>query len=146
MNFTSWAKWQLFRQKMFLGEKLNDSSWIFVSCSSLQQQHFFLAWDKSCDPTVNWSILDEIYRPPNWQFFFKNRQYNWLIFIFLGWLGYASGSLFFKASTSTVDFNLIKIDDLNVEKVVVSSNETTLSRPGKFTQYSWISLIFIYLF
>ena len=47
-----------------------------------------------------------------------------------GWLGYASGSLFFKASTSSVDFNLIKIDDLNVEKVVVSSNETTLSRPG----------------
>ena len=68
--------------------------------------------------------------------FLKNRQYDWLIFIFLGWLGYASGSLFFKASTSTVDFNLIKIDDLNVEKVVVSSNETTLSRPGKFTQYS----------
>ena len=48
-----------------------------------------------------------------------------------GWLGYASGSLFFKASTSSVDFNLIKADDLNVEKVVVSSNETTLSRPGK---------------
>merc|ERR1711899_688466 len=37
-----------------------------------------------------------------------------------GWLGYASGSLFFKASTTSVDFSLIKIDDLNVEKVVVS--------------------------
>ena len=46
-----------------------------------------------------------------------------------GWIGFASGSLFFKSASNSLDFNLIKTDDLNVEKVVVSSNETTLSRP-----------------
>ena len=47
-----------------------------------------------------------------------------------GWLGHASGCIYFKPSTaSSLDFNLIKSDDLSVAKVLSSANESTFSKP-----------------
>ncbi len=47
-----------------------------------------------------------------------------------GWTGFTAGSLFFKASSSSLDFNQVQADNLNVEKMIVSSNESTMSKPG----------------
>ena len=45
-----------------------------------------------------------------------------------GWLGFASGSLIFKASTSCMDFSKIKTEDLTTAKVITSTSESTFSR------------------
>ena len=66
---------------------------------------------------------------------FKNRKVTFfddqscLIFSKPGWLGHASGCIYFKPSTGCVDFNLIKSEDLSVAKVLSSANESTFSKP-----------------
>lgn len=46
-----------------------------------------------------------------------------------GWIGFVSGSLYFKASNSSLELNQVQAEDLTVCKTVVPARESTFNRP-----------------